>query len=122
MACNTCVHTFMYYYFAQQTLKRRVWWKKYLTIGQLTQFSTVFLVICAWCYRVVVLRTSSTFGNSPESLGSCAGSRSESGGMATVAFAQFVNVNYLYLFGEMFVSAYGGGGVARRKPIEKKGE
>ena len=34
-----------YYYFAQQTLKRRVWWKKYLTMGQLLQFSSVFCVV-----------------------------------------------------------------------------
>eukprot|EP01046_Picozoa_sp_COSAG06_P001728 COSAG06_NODE_58_length_27483_cov_37.992989_11_plen_334_part_00 len=93
MVCNTTVHTFMYYYFAQQTLKRRVWWKKYLTMGQLTQFSTVFLVICIWCYRVGVTGER------------CAGSGTE-GGVATVAFAQFVNVNYLYLFGAMFVRAY----------------
>jgi fatty acid elongase 3 len=93
MVCNTTVHTFMYYYFAQQTLKRRVWWKKYLTMGQLTQFSTVFIIILVWCYKV---------GISGEE---CAGSNTD-GGIATVAFAQFVNVNYLFLFGSMFARAY----------------
>jgi fatty acid elongase 3 len=93
MVCNTTVHTFMYYYFAQQTVKRRVWWKKYLTMGQLTQFSTVFMVIVVWCYRVGV--------NGEQ----CAGSNTK-GGIATVAFAQFVNINYLFLFGSMFARAY----------------
>lgn len=93
MVCNTTVHTFMYYYFAQQTLKRRVWWKRYLTMGQLVQFSTVFMVIGLWCYRVGV--------NGER----CAGSNT-SGGLATVAFAQFVNVNYLFLFGSMYVRSY----------------
>eukprot|EP01111_Echinosteliopsis_oligospora_P002441 TRINITY_DN1362_c0_g1_i1.p1 TRINITY_DN1362_c0_g1~~TRINITY_DN1362_c0_g1_i1.p1 ORF type:complete len:270 (+),score=35.74 TRINITY_DN1362_c0_g1_i1:108-917(+) len=35
---NSLVHVFMYYYYFMQTLKVRVWWKKYLTTAQIIQF------------------------------------------------------------------------------------
>jgi fatty acid elongase 3 len=35
---NATIHTFMYYYFWQQSLGRNVWWKKYLTKAQIVQF------------------------------------------------------------------------------------
>ena len=45
---NTLVHVFMYYYFALAAVGKQVWWKKYLTVGQLVQFSIVFFSIIAW--------------------------------------------------------------------------
>jgi len=35
---NTFVHVFMYYYYTLATYHRTVWWKKYITIGQMIQF------------------------------------------------------------------------------------
>jgi fatty acid elongase 3 len=35
---NATIHTFMYYYYWQQTLGKNVWWKKYLTTAQIIQF------------------------------------------------------------------------------------
>jgi len=35
---NTFVHVFMYYYYTLVTYHKTVWWKKYITIGQMIQF------------------------------------------------------------------------------------
>jgi fatty acid elongase 3 len=96
MVCNTTVHTFMYYYFAMQTLKKEVWWKKYLTMGQLLQFSTVFMLIWYFAYAVSIggqtcagaswIKVGVRLTSRPTVLGLL-------GGIKTVLFAQFVNMN-----------------------------
>lgn len=35
---NSFVHIFMYFYYAISLYNRKIWWKKYLTIAQITQF------------------------------------------------------------------------------------
>jgi len=36
---NNCwVHVPMYFYFAESTRRKKIWWKKYLTTAQITQF------------------------------------------------------------------------------------
>jgi len=35
---NSVIHVFMYWYYFKQTLGYTVWWKKYLTSGQIVQF------------------------------------------------------------------------------------
>jgi hypothetical protein len=39
MLLNTTVHILMYYYYARKTLGGDVWWKRYLTQLQITQFA-----------------------------------------------------------------------------------
>lgn len=39
---NSLIHVFMYWYYFKQTLGIDVWWKKYLTTGQIIQ---VFIII-----------------------------------------------------------------------------
>jgi len=36
---NSVIHIFMYYYYMMQSLGHNVWWKKYLTTGQIIQFA-----------------------------------------------------------------------------------
>eukprot|EP01120_Amphizonella_sp_Union-15-10_P007816 TRINITY_DN2685_c0_g1_i3.p1 TRINITY_DN2685_c0_g1~~TRINITY_DN2685_c0_g1_i3.p1 ORF type:complete len:158 (-),score=14.64 TRINITY_DN2685_c0_g1_i3:41-514(-) len=45
---NSFVHIFMYYYFTRVTLGSVIWWKKYLTTFQITQFFMNLFVLCAW--------------------------------------------------------------------------
>lgn len=46
---NLAVHVLMYAYYALQAIKYDVWWKRYLTIIQITQF-IVALVVCIAIY------------------------------------------------------------------------
>jgi len=45
---NSLVHVFMYYYYFLTAQGKTVWWKRYITVGQLIQFFTGFGVITAW--------------------------------------------------------------------------
>jgi len=45
---NSLVHAFMYYYYLLTAQGKTVWWKRYITIGQLVQFCTGFIVISTW--------------------------------------------------------------------------
>jgi len=45
---NSLVHCFMYYYYFLTSIGRTVWWKKYITQGQLIQFFTGFVMVSIW--------------------------------------------------------------------------
>ncbi|ORX91064.1 GNS1/SUR4 membrane protein [Basidiobolus meristosporus CBS 931.73] len=49
---NLCVHVFMYYYYFRATAGVRIWWKKYLTTMQITQFilDLGFVYFCTYNY------------------------------------------------------------------------
>merc|ERR1712072_63017 len=47
---NTTVHTFMYYYYFRTAMGAKVWWKRYLTVGQMIQFWVNMIGICYWYY------------------------------------------------------------------------
>jgi fatty acid elongase 3 len=100
--CNSLVHVFMYYYFSISALGRSVWWKKYLTAGQLVQFSTVFLVCQAWIVNSLQgddVRWYNPIGAfTSHSSSRCAGKA------WTVYASQAVNVSFLLLFGAFFLN------------------
>ncbi|KAL6068161.1 Elongation of very long chain fatty acids protein [Balamuthia mandrillaris] len=41
---NSLIHVWMYYFYFLAALGQNVWWKKYLTIGQMIQFAGLFCV------------------------------------------------------------------------------
>ncbi|ORX81308.1 GNS1/SUR4 membrane protein [Basidiobolus meristosporus CBS 931.73] len=49
---NLTVHVFMYYYYFRATSGARIWWKKYLTTMQITQFilDLGFVYFCTYTY------------------------------------------------------------------------
>jgi len=62
---NCMIHTFMYYYYARRTVGKTVWWKRYLTMGQLVQFVVdivtslhkfylVYYGVCQGSYRACI--------------------------------------------------------------------
>ena len=50
---NLWVHVFMYYYYAMSALRIRVWWKKYLTKLQISQF-VVDVTIVTYAYATFI--------------------------------------------------------------------
>lgn len=50
---NLWVHVLMYYYYAMSALRIRVWWKKYLTTLQITQF-LVDVTVISYAYTVFI--------------------------------------------------------------------
>lgn len=47
---NTLIHTFMYYFYACQSLGLDVWWKRYLTSAQIYQFIIGNVGNASWAY------------------------------------------------------------------------
>lgn len=51
---NLFVHIFMYWYYAQSAIKRRVWWKRHLTTLQCIQF-VVGVSVASYAYAVFIV-------------------------------------------------------------------
>lgn len=51
---NLWVHVVMYYYYAMSALGIRVWWKKYLTTLQISQF-VIDVVVIGYAYYSFIL-------------------------------------------------------------------
>eukprot|EP00049_Salpingoeca_infusionum_P019205 m.360780 g.360780 ORF g.360780 m.360780 type:complete len:311 (-) comp19164_c0_seq1:256-1188(-) len=101
LIANTLVHTFMYYYFGCQALGIKIWWKKYITTGQLVQFGSVFILMTLFMvYGWEELQFMSTFPFVYPKEEKC---HSESW---TLIFSQIINTSFLYLFGDLFVRLY----------------
>jgi fatty acid elongase 3 len=85
---NLMVHVVMYFYYSLTALGHRVWWKKYITMVQITQFVVDIvgngLGMAVYYYRG---------GN-----GTCAGS------MLAWWFGQFVLASFLVLFIHLYVT------------------
>ncbi|RIA84250.1 ELO family [Glomus cerebriforme] len=50
MMANTLIHVFMYYYYFSTSLGRKVWFKKYITTGQIIQFAISFILAIPYLY------------------------------------------------------------------------
>lgn len=100
---NTMVHVLMYYfYFACSIpeLRKRLWWKKYLTKLQILQFVVALtMAVCLWH-----VHSQSLADGGP----GCAGN---SAFVVSTAF----NATLLLLFVNFHVRSYGGGGGAKGK-------
>eukprot|EP01104_Vermistella_antarctica_P005319 TRINITY_DN157_c1_g1_i1.p1 TRINITY_DN157_c1_g1~~TRINITY_DN157_c1_g1_i1.p1 ORF type:complete len:324 (+),score=70.42 TRINITY_DN157_c1_g1_i1:154-1125(+) len=90
---NLTVHVVMYYYFLRTTFGARLWWKKYLTIMQITQFVIDLTII----YLTVFWYVGGMLSTGIEVHGSFTG--------ATVG--TFVITSFFALFIQFFSKTYG---------------
>jgi len=86
---NSLVHAFMYYYYLLTAQGKSVWWKRYITIGQLIQFGTGFLVVTAW----LVLRKQPGY--------QC------TGGLPSALLSHASNCILIFLFYKFYKQTYG---------------
>jgi fatty acid elongase 3 len=82
---NTLVHVFMYWYYFAACLGWNVWYKKYITTGQIVQFCTLFVI--------------SSFYPSISEKKQCAGNE-------TYYFSVFINGTFLVLFINFYLKTY----------------
>eukprot|EP01102_Stenamoeba_stenopodia_P021637 TRINITY_DN877_c0_g1_i1.p1 TRINITY_DN877_c0_g1~~TRINITY_DN877_c0_g1_i1.p1 ORF type:complete len:277 (-),score=53.44 TRINITY_DN877_c0_g1_i1:318-1148(-) len=87
---NAIVHTFMYYYYFLATLGKTVFWKKYITKLQITQFVVDVGLNFVWVYYTSKLESGKTCG----------------GGWLGWAFGQFILGSYLLLFIQFYIQSY----------------
>lgn len=97
---NSLVHTFMYYYYLQTALGRDVWWKRFITVGQLFQFFTGFLVVSFW----FAVRNQPSY--------QC------QGGLHPALLSHSCNIALMYMFGKFYYKTYVSGPRARSKKVE----
>jgi len=88
ISLNGTIHVFMYYYYLAQTLGFDVWWKKYLTTGQIIQFCLDLIGIGTWWYYFLVEE------------------RNCSGNIPSLFFANFVLGSFLLLFLNFYRKTY----------------
>ncbi|KAJ3091831.1 hypothetical protein HK102_013293 [Quaeritorhiza haematococci] len=121
---NLMVHVVMYYYYARTAISsKRIWWKKYLTTMQITQFviDLAVIYVVSWSnlvttpeepvrtFRESIVKPALTYTN-PETglektielphLGECNGS------LAAVVAGCFILTSYLALFVQFCVKTY----------------
>jgi len=84
---NSLIHVFMYWYYFQQTLGINVWWKKFLTTGQIIQF--VIDSTSSYPYFFLWYTGQQCRGN-----------------MRSWIVANLAGVLLLYLFIEFYISTY----------------
>ncbi|KAG8906107.1 hypothetical protein FRB99_007568 [Tulasnella sp. 403] len=108
---NLTVHVFMYYYYWATAGGRKIWWKKYLTSMQITQFIIDLFVV----YFATYAYFSSTYfpGRYP-SPGNCAGEEH------AAIFGCGLLTSYLFLFIDFYIRTYKGGAKRGSKPIASK--
>jgi len=97
---NLFVHVVMYYYYAMTAAGYTIWWKKYLTTMQITQFVLDILA----CYAATI--TYHAYHKLiPEmfNFGNCHGT-----GVQAAMFGCVLLTSYLYLFIEFFTNTYTG--------------
>jgi hypothetical protein len=87
VALNTCVHTFMYYYYAMSTIGVSVSWKRQLTQAQMLQF--------------VINMSSMLFLWIPYNQ-----THTCSGDFYTIALTFFANLTFFYLFWRFYKKTY----------------
>jgi hypothetical protein len=91
MLSNTLVHSLMYFYYAYHSFTgRRLWWAKYLTQLQMTQFAFNGIAMLLWIY-LDQTRASGCSGN-----------------YVGVAACMWAMVSYFALFANMYRGKYSG--------------
>ncbi|KAF8581632.1 GNS1/SUR4 membrane protein, partial [Ramaria rubella] len=109
---NLTVHVLMYYYYYATAGGRKIWWKKYLTSMQITQFVIdLFAVYFASTYLVLPRYSyfTSTYFPRVPSPGTCSGSE------GAAIFGCSLLTSYLFLFISFYRNTY-------KKPRLSKGK
>jgi len=99
---NSLVHTFMYYYYLKTALGLDVWWKRYITVGQIFQFFTGFLVVSFWF----------AVKNQP--------SYQCQGGLPAAYLSHTCNIALIYMFSKFYYKAYLSGAPTHSRAKGKK--
>lgn len=86
---NASVHVFMYYYYTIATYGHTVWWKRYLTMAQLSQFVIDMAIVWPFYPLQYLLVTD------------CATE------MWTLHFGQIIGITFAYLFYQLYKETYG---------------
>ncbi|KAF2626647.1 elongation of fatty acids protein-like protein [Macroventuria anomochaeta] len=99
---NLAVHVVMYWYYFQSARGIRIWWKKYITVGQITQFvlDLGFIYFASWTYF------TSTYAPQLPNMGKCAGEE-----FAAIS-GMIIITSYLFLFIGFYLATY-------KKPVPK---
>lgn len=97
---NLWVHVFMYYYYSCSALKIRIWWKKYLTSLQISQF-VIDVSVVSYAYYVFI---KAGFDEN-----TCYGTT------RGAVFGLAILFSYLALFIRFYVSTY-----VKKKPIASR--
>ncbi|KAL0083701.1 GNS1/SUR4 family-domain-containing protein [Phycomyces blakesleeanus] len=85
---NLTVHVLMYYYYFRTSSGAKIWWKKYLTSMQITQFVIDLLVVYTCSYTYYAYNYAQILPN----FGNCAGKES------AAIFGCSLLTSYLFLF------------------------
>jgi len=93
---NLSVHVLMYYYYYATAGGRKIWWKKYLTSMQITQFVIDLFAVYFASYSYF---TSTYFPRVP-SPGTCSGSE------GAAIFGCSLLTSYLFLFISFYRNTY----------------
>ncbi|KDE09745.1 hypothetical protein MVLG_00145 [Microbotryum lychnidis-dioicae p1A1 Lamole] len=96
IAANLTVHVLMYYYYLMTAAGYKIWWKKYLTTLQITQFIVDLFVVYFASYSYF---TAEYFPSLP-TYGSCAGTE------GAAALGCGLLTSYLFLFIAFYKKTY----------------
>ncbi|KAL9552518.1 hypothetical protein MBANPS3_003731 [Mucor bainieri] len=107
---NLTVHVLMYYYYFRTAAGAKIWWKKYLTTLQITQFIIDLVVIyfCTYTYFAY------TYWPHLPNMGSCAGTET------SALFGCALLSSYLVLFINFYRITYQAKRAAARKQKQEK--
>ncbi|KAI0073135.1 GNS1/SUR4 membrane protein [Panus rudis PR-1116 ss-1] len=96
ISINLLVHVIMYYYYYATAGGARIWWKKYLTTMQITQFVIDLFAV----YFATYSYYAANYFPSWPTLGSCAGTES------AALFGCILLSSYLVLFINFYIQTY----------------
>jgi fatty acid elongase 3 len=108
---NLAVHVLMYYYYWATAGGRKIWWKKYLTTMQITQFVIDLFIVYFASYSYF----ASTYWPHLPTVGTCAGEEH------AALFGCGLLTSYLFLFIDFYIRTYKGGkGAAKKGAVADK--
>jgi len=104
---NLWVHVVMYYYYYATAAGRKIWWKKYLTTMQITQFVIDLIAVYFATYSYFAAKPLWKAAYNLPTMGSCAGTEN------AALFGCGLLTSYLFLFINFYIQTY-------KKPVVAK--